>query len=249
MRDFATPATAPTGARAADMTVRGGGNAFAGDALMAMIDQAVDGVVAIDHRNVVTYFNPAAERLWGRPARDVVGRNVKYLVPEAIQDQHDDFVDRHRRTNADRIVGSSRDLEMTRADGETLWINLALSKSVDAEGRIGYLATVKDITKQRRAHAEAEAALADLGETAQKVTDLSGEISLLAEQTHILAINAAIEANRAGDEGRAFGVVAVEVRRLAQRSHETGTQIGALLAETADRFDTVRDRLSRVRTG
>jgi len=138
---------------------------------------------------------------------------------------------------------------MTRADGETLWITLALSKSVDVEGRIGYLATVKDITQQRRAHAEAEAALADLGETAQKVTELSGEISLLAEQTHILATNAAIEANRAGDEGRAFGVVAVDVRRLARRSHETGTEIRALLAETADRFDTVRDRLSRVRTG
>lgn len=217
--------------------------------LESMLDQAVDGVVAIDHQNRVIFFNPAAERLWEISKQDVLGRNVKMLVPPEIRDQHDGMVGRHRRTGEDRIVGSSHDLEMIRPNGKRLWVSIAISKSVDAQGRIGYLATIKDVAAQRRACSEAEAALGELGAAYERVREYSANVRSLATRTHLLAINASIEASRAGDGGRSFGVVAGEVRRLAERSTDTANDIDALLDETSDRFDTVRDRIARVRTG
>ena len=57
--------------------------------LKQILDQAIDGVVSIDENNNIVYFNPAAEKLWGYQASEVLGRNVKMLIPDSIQPNHD----------------------------------------------------------------------------------------------------------------------------------------------------------------
>lgn len=114
--------------------------------------QAIDAVVTIDENNLVTFFNPAAEELWGYSKDQVIGQNVKMLVPMDIQAGHDELVNKNRRTGVNKIVGSSREVPVHRADGEIRWGNLALSK-VDMGGSIIYTAFVKDVTedvKQRK---------------------------------------------------------------------------------------------------
>ena len=118
--------------------------------LKQILDQAIDGVVSIDQNNNIVYFNAAAEKLWGYSADEVMGKNVRMLVPEMFQRDHDSYVNRHRETGEDRLVGSSRDLQLLRKDGSLIWINLSLSR-VESGGKIGYTAMVKDITKQREA--------------------------------------------------------------------------------------------------
>ncbi|WP_375549947.1 PAS domain S-box protein [Oceanicaulis alexandrii] len=114
-----------------------------------ILEQALDAVIRIDSQNIVTYFNPSAETLWGVEAAQVVGRNVKYLVPEEYRDNHDDFVNSHRRTGQDKIVGSSREVEIVRPNGERRYVSLALS-TVEEPGRPhGYAAFVRDITAER----------------------------------------------------------------------------------------------------
>ncbi|MEC4089301.1 PAS domain S-box protein [Pseudoalteromonas rubra] len=112
------------------------------------LEQCIDAVVSIDHNNIVTFFNPAAERLWGYQRDEVIGHNVKMLVPRAIQGNHDEMVNRNRRTGEDKIVGTSRDVEIERSDGQVLWANLSLSK-VNVAGKIAYTAFVKDITEEK----------------------------------------------------------------------------------------------------
>ena len=118
--------------------------------LRKAVDQAIDAVVVINGRNNVVYFNAAAERLWGYKRSEVVGQNVKMLVPDEVRGHHDELVDANRRTGVDKIVGTSRDLELVRRDGSKVWVNLALSKT-----RVGlswgYAAFVRDISAQRNA--------------------------------------------------------------------------------------------------
>lgn len=114
------------------------------------LEQALDAVITINEKNIVTFFNKAAEKLWGFDRAEVIGENVKKLVPAAIRANHDDFVNANRDTGIDHIVGTSRDIQVERKDGGTVWANLSLSKVTVGE-KIIYTAFVKDITEQRRA--------------------------------------------------------------------------------------------------
>ncbi len=120
------------------------------NSLEQVLEQAVDAVVTIDEHNSVTFFNAAAENLWGYTREEVLGQNVKMLVPREHQSSHDTYVNSNRTTGEDKIVGTSRDVEVPRKDGSRLWANLSLSKVV-IDGKITYTAFVKDITEQRRA--------------------------------------------------------------------------------------------------
>lgn len=120
------------------------------NSLQAVLDQAIDAVVTIDDDNTVTYFNASAERLWGYRAEETIGQNVKMLVPSEIRAQHDDFVNANRATGVDKIVGTSRNIQIECKDGSRPWCNLSLSRVETGEGT-SYTAFVKDITEQHEA--------------------------------------------------------------------------------------------------
>lgn len=121
-----------------------------GRMLKKTLDQTLDAVVIINTRNRITYFNEAAENLWGYTRQEVIGKNVKMLVPSQFQAGHDELVEANRRTGQDKIVGTNRELELTRRDGSTVWVSLALSKTRMGLS-YGYAAFVRDISSERDA--------------------------------------------------------------------------------------------------
>lgn len=222
--------------------------AEAGDAaaLRAILDQALFAVVSIDGDNRVTYMNPAAEALWRIGAAEVLGQNVRALVPAAIRDDHDRMVDRHRHTGQDRIVGHSRDVELERRDGTRVWVNLSLTKTPGPDGRLHYTAFLRDVTARRAALAAVGDALAAVGGASERIARYGLAVQELAERTNLLALNASIEAARAGEVGRSFAVVATEVRRLADSTRRAATDISAVISENRETFAAVQGTLARL---
>lgn len=116
---------------------------------IAVLEQAVDGVVTIGGDKKITFFNKAAERMWGYSREEVLGNNIKTIVPDEIKANHDGYVDANIKTGINKIVGTSRDVEIQRKDGTRFWANLALAK-VEVGGELQYTAFVKDITQERQ---------------------------------------------------------------------------------------------------
>ncbi|MBF2000851.1 MAG: hypothetical protein IGS38_09060 [Synechococcales cyanobacterium M58_A2018_015] len=98
------------------------------------------------------------------------------------------------------------------------------------EGEAAMNRTVDGIQAIRSTVAETAKKVKHLGESSQKISTVVELISAFASQTNMLALNASIEATRAGEAGRGFAVVASEVRALAQRSAEATEEIRKLVA-------------------
>ena len=183
---------------------------------------AIDAVVTIDAKNKILSFNEPAERLWGYSSTEVIGKNVKMLLPPEMRSNHDSFVDRHRNTGQGRIVGTSREVPIHRKDNSTGYARLALRMDLQPDGAKHYIAFLTDVSEQHNRTIET---LQLMRELLDQIDKLTTGINTIAQQTNLLSVNASIEAARAGDMGRGFGVVAMEIRALSNQAREITNEI------------------------
>src|SRR5258705_6555943 len=94
--------------------------------MRALIETAVDGAILIDARGVVLMFNPACERLFGYFADEVIGKNVKMLMPEPYRHEPDGYISNHLDSPKTKIIGIGREVVGPHADGSTFPNDLSL---------------------------------------------------------------------------------------------------------------------------
>ena len=96
--------------------------------LRSIIDSAVDAIIVIDHRGHIESFNPAAERLFGYPTGEVVGRNVSMLMPSPYHEEHDGYLGRYLASGDRKIIGIGREVTGRRRDGSSVPLHLSVGE-------------------------------------------------------------------------------------------------------------------------
>src|SRR6266545_4759425 len=120
----------------------------------AILQTAVDGIITIDEQVIMVSFNPAAERLFGYPADEVIGQNICMLMPSPYREEHDGYLARYLQTGEKKIIGIGREVRARHRDGTTFPIALAVSE-MHLDGRRMFTGIVHDLT----ARVQAEEAL------------------------------------------------------------------------------------------
>ncbi|MBE7728901.1 EAL domain-containing protein [Komagataeibacter sp. FXV3] len=124
-------------------------HSLSGTNALQVLHGATDGVVVIDERNRIVFFNAAAEKLWGYTQSEVIGYNVNMLLPAGMRDEHDAFVERNRSTGINTIIGTSREIRFENRAGEYVAGELALSMiTLRPDLRKYYLATIKGMPEE-----------------------------------------------------------------------------------------------------
>ena len=125
--------------------------------LQAIVNTAVEGIITIDPRGIVDSMNPAAERMFGHRASEVIGQNVSLLMPEPYRTGHAGYVARYLATGQARIIGIGREVVGRRKDGSVFPIYISVGE-VNLGSQRFFTALIRDLTDNKRLEGRASAA-------------------------------------------------------------------------------------------
>jgi PAS domain S-box-containing protein len=121
--------------------------------LRSILDTVPEAMIVIDQGGVVTSFSAAAAELFGYAPEEVIGRNIKMLMPAPYREEHDGYIDRYLRTGEARIIGYGRVVKGLTKGGEVFPMELAVGEA-QASGQRIFTGFIRDLTTRQRMEEE-----------------------------------------------------------------------------------------------
>lgn len=120
------------------------------DLISTILDTAIDGIIIIDERGIIQLVNKAVEELFYYSQNEMIGQNIRMLMPSPYRDHHDQYIENYHRSGHKKIIGIGREVTAIKKDGEIFPIRLAVSE-FNMKGNRFYTGILHDITKQKKA--------------------------------------------------------------------------------------------------
>ncbi|MEL6448636.1 MAG: PAS domain S-box protein [Pseudomonadota bacterium] len=125
-------------------------------ALLAVLDSALDAIITMDARGRVLTYNPAAERMFGYTADEILGQPLQRLMTKHDAAHHDRYVDNYVTTGQAQIIGLGREVPCRRKDGSTFYAKLTVSET-ETDGERIFTGILHDLTDRHEVQARASA--------------------------------------------------------------------------------------------
>ncbi|OHU90013.1 MULTISPECIES: PAS domain-containing hybrid sensor histidine kinase/response regulator [Pseudoalteromonas] len=174
----------------------------------AIIETVIDGIITINEYGVVDSFNPAAEKIFGYTEHEVIGQNIKMLMPAPYQQEHDTYLSNYRDTGIKKVIGSGREVLGRRKDGSVFPLSLSISEMNVGKKRM-FTGIVRDITEQKKYEIALSQYRTDLEE---KVKQRTAELETASQQA------------QAASQAKS--------KFLSRMSHELRTPLNAIIGFT-----------------
>lgn len=115
---------------------------------VTLLDAAVDGIVLINELGIIERINPAGQALFGYTSDELVGKNVKILMPPGDRSRHDDYISHYLETGEKKMIGIGRETIGQRKDLVQFPLYLSVGHVTEPDNR-GFVGILRDMTSQR----------------------------------------------------------------------------------------------------
>lgn len=129
--------------------------------MQSILDYTVDSIITITEDGLVDSYNKRAEKMFGYAASEVIGRNIKMLMPENFAKQHDGYLRNYMDTGIQKIIGSGREVVAQRKDNSQFPIYLSVSEVPESQPRL-FTGIINDMTEWKKSDEKLKQTLAEL---------------------------------------------------------------------------------------
>lgn len=129
--------------------------------LRAILENAVDGIITINDQGTIESLNPAAQALFGDTVDELIGGNVKLLMPEPYRAEHDQYLRNYQESGMPKVIGIGCEVVGRRKDGSVFPLDLSVSEFKIGDRRL-FTGIVRDVTKRKQSESHRNLLMAEL---------------------------------------------------------------------------------------
>lgn len=125
--------------------------------LISLTGIIFDSVIAIDQKGTIQTVNPAVEKVFGYTPQELIGKNVKILMPKPYVSEHDGYLENYLRTGEKKIINMVREVTGLKKDGSLFPLELSVSESTVNEEKV-FVGVLRNISERKSTEMAIEAA-------------------------------------------------------------------------------------------
>ncbi len=205
--------------------------------LTSLFENATEGIILTNGLGNIVIVNPAAEKMFGYSAGEIVGQAIEVLIPEKFKPHHHELRDGFYKHPSNRAMGQNRDLFGRRKDGTNLPVEVSLSH-YRKENELFVIAFIVDITRRKEIENNMKTQQAELERISNEIRKLNADLEMKVEERTMILKEALqrleqsqTELSEALDKERQLNEI--KSRFVSMASHEFRTPLSTVLSSAS----------------